>query len=132
MTVEAIEMVLEDVLEQASSLAADDRVSSNGLEISIGSAGVEHLHLPFPFRIIRVPVRIYFRGHVVDSHFLPLRHDVKESWGSHRFSGTNEDLVGRLIEIGHSIGLAANDLEMIVVITSIKCQEEPSRNRITK
>ena len=88
MAVITVKTIVENVLEEAGPLPAQDWIVLHRLKITVWSIRCEHLYLPLAFRIIAVAMRINLRGQIVDSSSLPgamLRVlYIEEGWRSHR------------------------------------------------
>ena len=134
MTIEAVKAVIEDVLEEAGALSAQDGIACHRLEIAIGRIAKKHFYLPLAFGIVGVAMRVNFSGEIVDVLF-PNRRllQIKQSRSGDSFRVCIRSFSWSFVEIARPLCAFADDLEMVVIITAIegevKRPERGSRNR---
>jgi hypothetical protein len=132
----AVKTALENVLEQARTLPAQERIAFDRLEVSVGAVAVEKVHLPLAFRIIRVTVRIDLSREIVDAGALafsiPGVLHIEQRGRGNGGVGFHKNFFGSLIQFSDEVSVLADDFEMVVIIPSIKSQIEATGTRVAK
>src|SRR5258708_3104079 len=136
MAIVAVEPAIENMLEEAGALPRHYRIALNRLKVAIGAVTEEDLDLPPALGVISVAVRIDFGPQIGSSAAFPFGvvrlFKIKKCGSRHGGIRFQQHFFGGLIQVQDRIGALADDLEVVTVVASIKCEIEAPGARIAK
>src|ERR1700730_100277 len=136
MTVVSIKAAVKNVLKQARSLSAHDRISFDLLKVAIRRSCNENFDLTFAFGVCGVAVRIDLGRQEIHPRFLAgwtlSVLDVEQRWSGDGVGGRGQDLFRGAVQFLYPLPALADEFEMIMIIAAIESQVEAARARIAE